>query len=149
MKFSTRATYGLKALLYLADHYGENAVAISKIADEEGISAAYLEQILNRLKTKSLVRSIRGPHGGYVLTRKPSEISISEVFTLLGETVRRSNGGSGDKNRQRPAAHRASEIFWERLFKGFEAALDRISLQDLLTNIRNPSAADAPLTFSI
>ena len=87
MKFSTKSTYGLKAILYLADRYGESAITVSQISKEEKISAPYLEQILNKLKKKHWVKSMRGPHGGYVLTTKPSEIRVFSVLEALGEVT--------------------------------------------------------------
>jgi len=150
MKFSTRATYGLKAMLYLADHYGESAVPVSQIAKEEGISAAYLEQILNRIKKKNWVKSVRGPHGGYVLSAKPSQISVASVLTALGEDIRISKASLGrERKRRRPAAHQASEIFWKQLSEGFIEGLATISLQGLITRARkSPAEAPEPLKFT-
>ncbi|HTL70545.1 MAG TPA: Rrf2 family transcriptional regulator, partial [Candidatus Eisenbacteria bacterium] len=75
MKFSTRTLYGLKAVLVLAGRYGEGSLPVSQIARKEHLSVAYLEQILNGLKRKGFVKSVRGPQGGYVLAKKPSETS--------------------------------------------------------------------------
>ena len=83
MKFSTRTLYGLKAVLVLAGRFGEGSLSVSQIAKKECISVAYLEQILNALKKKGLVKSVRGPQGGYVLSQKPSEISLDKLFYAL------------------------------------------------------------------
>ena len=84
MKFSTHTLYGLKAVLVLASRFGEGSVSVSQIAKKEGLSVAYLEQILNALKKKGFVKSVRGPQGGYVLTKKPSEIRLDELLYILG-----------------------------------------------------------------
>lgn len=156
MKFSTRATYGLKAMLYLAERYGESAVSISQIAEDEKISAAYLEQILSLIKRKGWVKSVRGPRGGYVLTAKPSEIKIGALLSALGEDVLVKHAPEGVSKRTRPAASAAivsaaSELFWRRLSDGFAAALDRVSLEELIQSARlHPqSAAGQPIHFSI
>src|SRR3989338_2826730 len=83
MKFSTRTLYGLKAVLVLASRFGEGSLSVAQIAKKEGISVAYLEQILNGLKKKGFVRSVRGPQGGYVLMKQPSEISLKTLFYAL------------------------------------------------------------------
>ena len=166
MKFSTRATYGLKAMLYLADRYGESAVSVSQIAGDEKISAAYLEQILGRIKRKGWVKSVRGPRGGYVLTAKPSEIRVGTLLTALGEDalVRPASapaGSAGSVRKARPAApatgktqpasdtvSAAADLFWRRLSDAFAEALDRVSLEDLIRSGRNKSLAE-PIHFSI
>ena len=131
MKFSTRATYGLKAMLYLADHYGESAVSVSQIAKDEGISAAYLEQILNRIKKKNWVKSVRGPRGGYVLTARPYKITIASIFKALGEDVRIAQPKEITKPpRQRPLAHEAATLFWKRLSLGLVETLTQLDLQE-------------------
>ena len=72
MKLSTKSTYGLRAMLNIALKKSGGAVSITDIAKSEGISVTYLEQLLNILKHKGLLQSIRGPKGGYVLSRKAS-----------------------------------------------------------------------------
>src|SRR3990167_5310089 len=98
MKFSTRTLYGLKAILVLASRHGEGSMVVSQIAKKEGISVPYLEQILNALKKKGFVKSVRGPQGGYVLSRKPSEISLRLLFYALEDKpFPCSNGNAGQK----------------------------------------------------
>lgn len=154
MRFSTRATYGLKAMLYLAERYGEGAVSISQISSEEKISAAYLEQILSRIKREGWVKSVRGPRGGYVLTAKPSEIKVGSLLKALGEDtlIRQApeaKTAAVKKTRLVPQA--AAELFWRRLSAGFEAALERVSLEAIILSARSePAAAEAqPIHFNI
>jgi len=78
----------MRAILELAVEYGKPPLQIKTIAERENISNKYLEQLIAMLKTAGLVRSIRGPRGGYVLGKSPSEITLKEVFTTLeGPTV--------------------------------------------------------------
>jgi Rrf2 family protein len=155
MKFSTRATYGLKAMLHLAERYGEGAVPVSQISGDEKISAAYLEQILSRIKREGWVKSVRGPRGGYVLTAKPSEITVGALLRALGEDVLvRPNAAprpAGSK-KARAVPQAAAELFWERLSGAFAAALDRVSLEELIQSVRPESGAHAgaqPIHFNI
>jgi Rrf2 family protein len=78
----------MRAVLELAMEYGKKPMQIKAIADREDISNKYLEQLIAMLKAAGLVRSIRGPRGGYVLARPPQEISLKDVFlTLEGPMV--------------------------------------------------------------
>lgn len=83
MKFSTRAEYGLRAMVNLARNYGRNYCSLAKIAEEEHISQAYLERLFARLKKAGLIKSTKGVNGGYKLCQKPAEIKIKAVFEAL------------------------------------------------------------------
>lgn len=138
MRFSTRATYGLKALLYLANHYSERAVSVSQIAKEEGISAQYLEQILHRLKKRQWIKSLRGPAGGYVLAQKPSEIKVGPV---LRDLEGRKSDGQARPKAAKPAQtgnipSLAAGLFWERLLQQHAQYLDNMSLKELIDDAR-------------
>jgi Rrf2 family iron-sulfur cluster assembly transcriptional regulator len=138
VKFSTKATYGLKAMLYLADHYGEHAVSVSQIATEENISASYLEQILNKLKKQGWIMANRGPGGGYRLQIKPCEVSIADLLKAVGEEVRvAASPESNGVIRKRPVAHLASQLFWNKFDLGITDKLSNITLQDLVEDARS------------
>lgn len=83
MKLSSRTRYGMRAMLELALEYGKEPLQIKTIADREDISNKYLEQLIAMLKSSGLVRSIRGPRGGYVLARPPAEIKLKDIFVTL------------------------------------------------------------------
>ena len=73
----------MRAVLELALSSGQGPLQVKIIAERQNISGKYLEQLVAILKLAGIVRSVRGPHGGYLLSRKPSEISLDEVFTVL------------------------------------------------------------------
>ena len=83
MKISTRTRYGMRAILELALAYKAGPLQIKVIAERQNISNKYLEQLVGIMRSGGLVRSIRGPHGGYVLARNPKEIKLSEIFRIL------------------------------------------------------------------
>ncbi|MFA6410946.1 MAG: Rrf2 family transcriptional regulator [Candidatus Buchananbacteria bacterium] len=83
MKFSTRSSYGLRAIIYLAKNYQKEPMSLAKIAREEKISLAYLERLFSRLKSAGLVISSKGTAGGYQLAKSPSEITIFSVIEAL------------------------------------------------------------------
>lgn len=88
MMMSTRGRYGLKAMVDLAMVYGQARLSTSALAELQGISDTYLEQLVSALKKAGLIKSTRGAQGGYELSRAPEEIAVSEVLNALeGETT--------------------------------------------------------------
>ena len=83
MKLSTKGRYGLRAVLDLAVNGKNEAVALSGIAERQDISISYLEQLIAKLKKAGIVNSIRGAQGGYILAKKPEEISVGDILRAL------------------------------------------------------------------
>lgn len=83
MKLSTRGRYGIKAMVDLAVEYGNGPVSVATLAALQGISLAYLEQLIAALKKAGLVQSMRGVQGGYSLSREPDAITVGEVLRAL------------------------------------------------------------------
>lgn len=82
MKFSTKAEYGLRAMTVLAFSYPE-IKSIQDIANEEKISAKYLERLMGDLRKSGLVESHKGKDGGYTLTKNPDKIRVGEIIEIL------------------------------------------------------------------
>lgn len=83
MKLSTKGRYGLRAVLDLAINGKNEAVALSQVAERQDISISYLEQLIAKLKKAGIVNSIRGAQGGYILAKKPEEISVGDILRAL------------------------------------------------------------------
>src|SRR6476660_10302027 len=83
MKVSLRATYGIMAAVDLAMQLGTAPVQAKSIARRQGIPARFLEHVLHTMKKAGLVSSLRGAQGGYVLSKKPSEVSVAEILEAL------------------------------------------------------------------
>ncbi len=83
MKLTRRSEYALLALIHLARARGEGYVAVAAMADAQGLPPKFLEQLLMALKRGGLVRSQKGPRGGYRLARPAEKISLAEVIRLL------------------------------------------------------------------
>jgi Rrf2 family transcriptional regulator, cysteine metabolism repressor len=83
MKISTRGRYGLRVMMELAGHYGQGPLAVDSIAASQGISGKYIHVLVTGLRSSGLVRTVRGPSGGYELTRKPSAITALDVVSAL------------------------------------------------------------------
>ncbi|MCD6121609.1 MAG: Rrf2 family transcriptional regulator [Spirochaetales bacterium] len=87
MRLTTKGRYGVRAIFNLASSYQNRPVSIKKISKEEQISPEFLEQIFFKLKKAGIIRSLRGPGGGFVLNKKASEISIKDILDAVGENV--------------------------------------------------------------
>jgi Rrf2 family iron-sulfur cluster assembly transcriptional regulator len=83
MKLSSRARYGTRMMLDMAQHYDEGPVRIGDIAKRQDISVKYLEQLVIPLKKANYVKSVRGPKGGHMLARLPEEITVWEIVKVL------------------------------------------------------------------
>jgi Rrf2 family transcriptional regulator, cysteine metabolism repressor len=83
MKISTRTRYGVRAMFELAMEYGKGPLQTRTIAEREDISNKYLEQLIAVLKSAGLIRSVRGPKGGYVLINPPAKVRLLEIFVAL------------------------------------------------------------------
>jgi len=83
MKVSLRSTYGIMAAVDLAMQAGSAPIQAKAIARRQGIPARFLEQVLHTMKKAGLVSSLRGAQGGYVLPKKPSEVSVAEILEAL------------------------------------------------------------------
>ena len=87
MRLTTKGRYAVTAMLDLALHSGQGPVALADISDRQGISLSYLEQLFSRLRRNELVSSVRGPGGGYLLSRECAEIFVAEVIDAVNESV--------------------------------------------------------------
>jgi Rrf2 family protein len=117
----------------LALRYGEGPVILKDIARWQEISEKYLSKLIIPLKAAKLVRASRGSHGGYNLTREPSEISIREIVEVLEGDLRTvecvDNGNTCTRSQDCPV----KEI-WQRLDKSVLDVLDNIKLSDVVKN---------------
>lgn len=83
MKISTKGRYGTRAMIDIAEHYGSGPVSLRQLTERQCLSLKYMEQIIPLLKSSGLIRSARGAHGGYVLSKKPREISLRDIVEAL------------------------------------------------------------------
>ncbi|MDR2537054.1 MAG: Rrf2 family transcriptional regulator [Treponema sp.] len=83
MKISTRGRYGVRLLIDLAEHLNEDHVSLASVAERQGISIRYLEQVAVILRRAGFIRSVKGASGGYTLSRRPEELTIGEALREL------------------------------------------------------------------
>jgi len=130
VRLTTKGRYAVTAMLDLAIHHGRGPIALADIAQRQGISLSYLEQLFSRLRRQSLVSSVRGPGGGYNLARRASEIHVAEVISAVDENVDTTRC-AGAHNCQ-DAGPCLTHDLWQDLSARIYEYLDRISLQDLV-----------------
>lgn len=130
MRLSTKGRYAVTAMLDLAIHYAQGPVTLADISESQGISLSYLEQLFARLRKHGLVEGLRGPGGGYRLSRHPRDISVAEVITAIGEGIDVTQcGGSEDcQEGERCLTH----VLWTRLGKEIYEFLNGITLASFL-----------------
>ena len=131
MKLTTKGRYAVTAMMDLAMHQSDRQrVTLKSIADHQEISIAYLEQLFARLKYKGLVRGVRGPGGGYRLTRSASEISIYEIISAVDESVdvTRCHGREDCQDGKICLTHE----LWTELSSQISLFLDDLKLGDII-----------------
>jgi Rrf2 family protein len=130
MKVSAKAEYGCVALVELATRHTETApVSLKAIAEEYGISPAFLTQIFMQLKGAGIVRSIRGASGGYQLAREPDEITLAEIIETIDGLPRVSSALAGMESR--PIITTLQGV-WKNVNAAQREILQGITLADLL-----------------
>lgn len=135
MKLSTKGRYAVMAMVDLARHGAGHPVSLADIAERQEISLSYLEQLFARLRKNELVRSVRGPGGGYLLGRGTEEVKISDIILAVDEPIRAtrcaSHSAMGCKtDRSRCITH----DLWEELGNQIHLFLRSVSLADVIEN---------------
>lgn len=132
MKLSTKGRYGVRAAAELALHYGGSPVSIKTISKEQNLSEYYLEQLFSPLRRANIIRSIRGAQGGYVLCRKPSEITVGDIMRVLEGPIEVADCIDGYPCDSIDIC--ATKFVWEKIKKSIDEAMNSISLQDIVDN---------------
>ncbi len=131
MRLTTKGRYAVTAMLDLAIHHGNGPITLAEIAQRQGISLSYLEQLFSRLRKCSLVASVRGPGGGYSLAREAGEINVAEVISAVDENVdtTRCHGAHNCQDNHRCLTH----DLWQDLSTRIYEYLNDISLKELMS----------------
>ena len=130
MRLTTKGRYAVTAMLDLALHAEDGAVSLADISERQGISISYLEQLFAKLRRRDLVVSVRGPGGGYKLSRDAGEINISSVIDAVDESVDATRcAGQGDCQEGITCL---THHLWTDLSEQIHQFLTDISLGDLV-----------------
>jgi Rrf2 family transcriptional regulator, iron-sulfur cluster assembly transcription factor len=130
VRLTTKGRYAVTAMLDLAYHSEKRPVTLTDIAKRQSISLSYLEQLFARLRRAGMVEGVRGPGGGYQLSRDASQINVADIIAAVDETIdsTRCGGKANCQNTQPCLTH----DLWMGLSEQIRTYLTTISLNDLL-----------------
>ena len=133
MRLSTKGRYAVMAMVDLAKHSRGQPVSLAEIAERQEISLSYLEQLFARLRKGGLVKSMRGPGGGYRLAHSAAETRISDIILAVDEPIRATRCTPGAPigcpgNQTRCLTH----DLWEELGNQIHLYLSSVSLSDVV-----------------
>ena len=135
MKINSKSRYAVMALADIANFNRQNPVSLRDISLRQNISLVFLEQIFSKLKKNNIVKSIRGTNGGYVLTKDPEQIKLSNIFSAVDEKVktlqckRESKRGCNGRSTKC-----ITHYLWDDLEMHINNFFDKKNLGDLLKN---------------
>src|SRR3990172_5462998 len=131
LRLSTKSQYGVRAMFEIANGYPSGPVTIKEIAEKQSVSIPYLEQILNTLRKAGIIKSVKGPGGGYVLNTEPDKVSIGAILRELDGPVAITSFLDPKEGCMRIDGC-VTHLLWKSLGEKIEAFLDNMTLQDLL-----------------
>ena len=134
MRLSTKGRYAVMAMADLAAHeQGARPVSLADVAQRQEISLSYLEQLFAKLRRGGLVRSVRGPGGGYRLSRTAAEIRVADIIVAVDEpiTATRCRAGS-PKGCTGTSGRCVTHDLWEELGRQIQVFLSSVSLGDVV-----------------
>lgn len=134
MKLSTKGRYGLRAVVDLALHAEEEAISLSSIAERQGLSISYLEQLIAKLKKAGIVDSKRGAQGGYILAKTPEEISVGDILRALeGDLHPVDCSEIQGEVKCQSSDLCVTKYVWKRISDSINNTVDELMLSELVT----------------
>lgn len=131
MRLTTKGEYAVRSLIYLLYNNEGCPVQIREISQSEGISKSYIEQLFNTLRKDGLIKSVRGPSGGYTLAKSPKKISIGDIVRSVEGPISLTICATGKKGCCDRSSMCRSYPVWKKINNKVEAVLDSIRLGDL------------------
>lgn len=133
MKLSTKGRYAVMAMVDLASHSRGKPVALADVASRQEISLSYLEQLFSKLRRGGVVKSVRGPGGGYLLARPEAETRVADIILAVDEPIQATRCTPGQpagchSNKSRCLTH----DLWEELGNQIYLYLSSVSLADVV-----------------
>jgi len=133
MRISTRGRYGLRAMLELARQFGKAPVLMNTLAQRQNLSRKYLHALLTALKSAGLVQSVRGPGGGFVLARPPTEIKLSDILHAAEGPLSLVDCVADSRVCNRSKRCPARRV-WRDLSGAIEDVLDNVTLEAMVAS---------------
>ncbi len=131
MQLTTKARYVIRALIDLTINSASSPVLVKEIAQRQGMSARYLEQLLLPPKAAGMIRSTRGAHGGFTLARSPSEITLREIVNIMEGSISPTECAD-DPSICPSSSSCVTHDIWVKIKKATDEILESATLQDLV-----------------
>ncbi|MDX8392216.1 MAG: Rrf2 family transcriptional regulator [Mariprofundaceae bacterium] len=131
MRLTSKGRYAVSAMIDLVNNQGQGAINLAAISDRQSISLSYLEQLFRRLRESGLVKSVRGPGGGYLLNKSADEISVADVMRAVDEQVQATRCVNALRGCHRGNRCDTHEL-WDTLGMHIYRFLDVVTLQDVV-----------------
>lgn len=131
MKISTKTSYGLRAMIHLAEQGSDQICSLKEISEQKDISFDFLEKIMAELREAGLVKSHRGAQGGYSLTEPPKEIEVGRIIKTLEGTELIECVAEGESCPRQKSC--LAKDVWRELQQVLDQALNSITLEDLIS----------------
>lgn len=132
MKLSTKGRYAVMAMVDLAAKSAGAPVPLADIASRQEISLSYLEQLFARLRREGLVKSVRGPGGGYLLSRPAADLRISDIIIAADEPLKATRCRQGSAQGCTSHGRCLTHDLWEELGRQIHLYLSSVSLADVV-----------------
>ena len=150
VKFSTKGRYGLRAMVDLAVYSKGEHVALHSIAERQGISVNYLEQVFAILRKAGLVKSVKGAQGGYILSENPSNIKVGSILRVLeGPLVVMDDREERAFNDETSIQYCIKINVWDKMNALLNELVDSVTLEDLAENYRKRNGIMQNLIYYI
>lgn len=133
MKLSTKGRYGLKAMFELSLTHSKGPVSIKVIAKRQNIPEQYLEQIFSKLKKAKLIKSVRGAQGGYLLSKRASDITVYDILVVLEGPVSISDCLINEDSCENSNAC-VTKLVWAKMKDAIEDVMKSITLCDMVND---------------
>ena len=129
MRLTTKGRYAVTAMLDLALHNKQRPVSLADISQRQAISLSYLEQLFSKLRASGLVKSIRGPGGGYLLNKLTSDLNLLDIITAVDEKIDQTQcGGAMNCINDKPCL---THFIWTDLNNKINDYMREITLSDI------------------
>ena len=134
MRFSAKERYAIRAMIDVAVSGAGKPMSAAAVAERQGLSLDYLEQIFSRLRRAGLLTSVRGARGGFLLARAAKAISIWDIICAIGEPLSPApcSSASGVETHCHRAATCRARILWRKIADGMRGILEQTTLSDFL-----------------
>lgn len=143
MRLTTKGQYAVRAVVNLAGHDEGKPITLKGISKEEGISLSYLEQLFVKLRKGEIVRSVRGPGGGYILSRDAVNISVGDVINVVEEPLNPVACLDGEKSSCDHFDKCSTVKVWAGLGERIKEFLDSVSIAQLSEEAKAFAGEDA------